>query len=681
MVGVNQKFKINGKNKLATVLTISMSACLVLLYMFVLIFLFKFDLNNSIKPEYFIRFFNILLSFLAITSCLLCYSSSKKEELFIISLMYIIFFVDIVLGIFDNLTLENTIMSMKGYIAISTSIMRIVIILITAFPFKKTRKLIMDNKVLVINLVFVGAICFGYLDRESIIFPMNKDTNFFIGYNLLLVIIYTITSFIFLRKGIKENDYTYSVIGASILMLWIKAIYAITGANKPIIDIKLISTSITYMAFITIIVGLFLELIISVKKKRELKEEIKIFYNLVEENKQSCIYICDLEGNIIYSNKKIKSYFFKDEEYDKEKLTDKIKYSISTINEEVLENIKLSMKNEGCWNGKIELNSGKKIIDCSAQTVLDNSTQIIGDSNEQDIEGKSVKLVVTFMDVTEEHRMEKYIMEYEKLKNHEKVKNEFFANISHELRTPLNIFYSIVQLLDLKICNDEEDFRKYYGKYRQSLKVNCQRMLRLINNIVDITKIDVGCTKPNIVNCDIVRLIEEITMSVISYAKQKDINILFDTDIEELIIKCDPEMIERVMLNLLSNSIKFTKPNGHVFVDIHVNKEWVQIIVEDNGIGIPLHMQDLVFERFVQADKSLNRMNEGSGIGLSIVKSIIELNGGEIYLESDGKSGTEFEILLPNKKLLGDTVEDEGKDYKVDVQKIELEFSDIYELY
>ena len=140
-------------------------------------------------------------------------------------------------------------------------------------------------------------------------------------------------------------------------------------------------------------------------------------------------------------------------------------------------------------------------------------------------------------------------------------------------------------------------------------------------------------------------------------------------------------MIERVMLNLLSNSIKFTKPNGHVFVDIHVNKEWVQIIVEDNGIGIPLHMQDLVFERFVQADKSLNRMNEGSGIGLSIVKSIIELNGGEIYLESDGKSGTEFEILLPNKKLLGDTVEDEGKDYKVDVQKIELEFSDIYELY
>ncbi|RDC48492.1 sensor histidine kinase [Acinetobacter sp. RIT592] len=277
--------------------------------------------------------------------------------------------------------------------------------------------------------------------------------------------------------------------------------------------------------------------------------------------------------------------------------------------------------------------------------------------------------------------MEKYISEYEKIKDHEKLKNEFFANISHELRTPLNIFYSTTQLLDVKLYDDEADFRKVYSTYRQSLKTNCQRMLRLINNMVDITKIDVGYTKPNMKNCDIVRLIEEITMSVVIYAKQKGINIVFDTDEEENIIKCDPEMIERAILNLVSNAIKFTKPNGNIFVNIHINKEWVQIIVKDDGVGIPIHMQDLIFERFVQADKSLTRMNEGSGIGLSIVKAMVELNEGEIYLESDGKNGAEFEILLPNKKLLGDIIEDETKDYKVDVQKIELELSDIYELY
>ncbi|OSB12614.1 two-component sensor histidine kinase [Paraclostridium bifermentans] len=277
--------------------------------------------------------------------------------------------------------------------------------------------------------------------------------------------------------------------------------------------------------------------------------------------------------------------------------------------------------------------------------------------------------------------MEKYISEYEKIKDHEKLKNEFFANISHELRTPLNIFYSTTQLLDIKLYDDEADFRKVYSTYRQSLKTNCQRMLRLINNMVDITKIDVGYTKPNMKNCDIVRLIEEITMSVVIYAKQKGINIVFDTDEEENIIKCDPEMIERAILNLLSNAIKFTKPNGNIFVNVHINKDWVQIIVKDDGVGIPIHMQDLIFERFVQADKSLTRMNEGSGIGLSIVKAMVELNKGEIYLESDGENGAEFEILLPNKKLLGDIIEDETKDYKVDVQKIELELSDIYELY
>ncbi|MGL5755632.1 MAG: ATP-binding protein [Paraclostridium sp.] len=668
-----KKFEVN--NRLATKLTIGISVFLVLLYIFSLVFILKFKLSMSIKPEDFIRVFNIMLSFLAIVSCLLCYSSTKKEELFIISLMYMIFFIDILLGVFDNLTLENTIISMKGYIAISTSLMRIVIILIAAFPLKKVRLYIMEHKFKAIGLVLILAVIVGYLERESILFPMNKDTSFFRMYNLALILTYTLTSIIFFRKSIKENDYTYSVIGASILMLWIKAIYAIVGSDMPVMDIKFISISITYMAFIVLIIGLFLELIIIVKKNRELKEEVKVFYNLVEENKHSCIYISNLDGQIIYANKKMKSQFFENEEITEEMLTKKIKEILKTGDEEVINEIKEHILKDGCWNGKINLNYGNLIIDCSIQTIMDSKLSNI------DSQGKYINFVVTFTDITEKYRMESHMMEYEKMKNHEKVKSEFFANISHELRTPLNIFYSTVQLLDIKINNTELDFRESYNSYRSSLRLNCQRMLRLINNIVDITKIDVGYTKPNFKNCDIVRLVEEITMSVISYAKQKGINIVFDTDVEELIIKCDPEMIERVMLNLLSNAIKFTNPNGNVFVDIHINKEWVQIIVEDNGVGIPISMQDLVFERFVQADKSLNRMNEGSGIGLSIVKSIIELNEGEIYLESDGKNGTEFEILLPNKKLLGDIMEDEIKEYKIDVQKIELELSDIYELH
>ena len=222
------------------------------------------------------------------------------------------------------------------------------------------------------------------------------------------------------------------------------------------------------------------------------------------------------------------------------------------------------------------------------------------------------------------------------------------------------------------------DFREVYEKHKQCLNLNCKRMLRLIDNIVDITKIDVGFTKPKFANCDIVRVIEEITLSVVNYAENKNINIVFDTEIEEHIIKCDSSMIERAMLNLLSNAIKFTKENGNIVVNLYKDEQWVHIIVKDDGIGIPIGIQGMIFERFVQGDKSLTRLNEGSGIGLSIVKSIVELYNGEIYLDSDGENGTAFEILLPNEKLEGDKYE---YNYEIDIDKIELEFSDIYELY
>ncbi len=243
------------------------------------------------------------------------------------------------------------------------------------------------------------------------------------------------------------------------------------------------------------------------------------------------------------------------------------------------------------------------------------------------------------------------------MKNQEQIRNDFFANISHELRTPLNIFYSTIQLLDMKCKNNPEDFTEVYSNHKQCLKSNCQRMLRLINNIIDITKIDVGFKQPKFVNYDIVRLVEDITLSIVNYAKPKQINILFDTEIEEHIIKCDIDMIERIMLNLLSNAIKFTRQKGNILVEISVDSQWVHISVKDDGIEI----QGSIFYRFLQSYKSITRLNEG-----------------EIYIDSDGENGTEFEVLLPNKILEGYV--EEKEDYKIDVQKIELELSDIYEL-
>nr|WP_226891558.1 HAMP domain-containing sensor histidine kinase [Clostridium saudiense] len=267
-------------------------------------------------------------------------------------------------------------------------------------------------------------------------------------------------------------------------------------------------------------------------------------------------------------------------------------------------------------------------------------------------------------------------LEFEKLKVYDKSKNEFFSNVSHELRTPLNVVYSTLQLLNMYSKNESIDFKEIYEKYKKPLDINCKRMQRLINNIVDISKIDKGILSANFGNYNIIAIVEDVTLSVVNYALLKNINIQFDTNIEEHIIKCDATMIERVILNLLSNAIKFSEQDTNIFVNILVNEEWVEIDIIDEGIGISENNKQIIFEDFVQADKSFTRMNEGSGMGLGISKSIINLHSGDIKLESTVNVGSTFKILLPNIQIESS----DFKIYSIDKHNIELELSDIYEV-
>ena len=204
-----------------------------------------------------------------------------------------------------------------------------------------------------------------------------------------------------------------------------------------------------------------------------------------------------------------------------------------------------------------------------------------------------------------------------------------------------------------------------------------------MNNLVDMTKIDSGYMKLIFINCEIVSLVEDITLSIIPYVESKNINIVFDTYIEELEIRCDPESMERVILNLLSNAIKFTNNDGNISVIVEADDKYVFIRVKDDGIGISKDIREDIFNRFVQEDKSLNRKNEGSGIGLALVKSLVELHDGEVYLE-DVSEGSEFVVKLPNIKI-NEEVNNHNRVMDVEskplVQKINIEFSDIYELY
>jgi signal transduction histidine kinase len=259
-------------------------------------------------------------------------------------------------------------------------------------------------------------------------------------------------------------------------------------------------------------------------------------------------------------------------------------------------------------------------------------------------------------------------------------KSLFIANISHELRTPLNVILGAIQLMKMVPIEPRElSYENPYNKYIGVMQQNCFRLVRLINNLIDITKIDASFLDINLKNSNIVSVIEDITLSVVQYVESRNISIVFDTEVEERILAIDLDKIERIMLNLLSNAIKYSKPDGIITVNIYDKEESVIISVKDTGVGIPEDMIDRIFERFSRVDDSLNRMVEGSGIGLSLVKALIEAHGGTISVSSLVGIGTEFIIELPVRII------DEQKDtrekpviYQTNIERIKIEFSDIY---
>ena len=277
-------------------------------------------------------------------------------------------------------------------------------------------------------------------------------------------------------------------------------------------------------------------------------------------------------------------------------------------------------------------------------------------------------------------KMEKKTKELDEAVEYDKLRTEFFANISHEFRTPLNVMLSALQLSGI-VLNDSPTIegRDKVKKYISLMKQNCYRLVRLVNNLIDITRIDTGYFKISPEECNIVSIIEDITLSVKDYIQNKGISIIFDTDAEEIMMICDPDKIERIMLNLLSNALKFTNPTGHIMVSVSNMNNKVFISVKDTGIGVPEEKEKLIFDRFQQVDKSLSRNHEGSGIGLSLVKSLIEMHGGNIKLNSNYNEGSEFIIELPiNNYLDKRPINKKSSVNQSKLERINVEFSDIY---
>ena len=267
---------------------------------------------------------------------------------------------------------------------------------------------------------------------------------------------------------------------------------------------------------------------------------------------------------------------------------------------------------------------------------------------------------------------------FEKKTKQEEIRNEILTNISHEFKTPVNVIYSAVQTQDLikeKASIDE------ILKYNKIIKQNCNRLTRLINNFIDTSRFNKDNVGGEFVCENIVEITEYLTTAVVPFAKSKRLNLIFDTSDEELYSSIDKELYDRLILNLLSNSIKYSRSNGNIKVEIKDLGEFIEILVEDDGIGIDKYNLKDIFSLFERVDKSYSRNTEGCGLGLNIVKNIVDIHNGTIKIDSVKEEGTKVFVKLPkcDNKYKEDTdMCHRLEDNKYVKYEVEVEMSDIY---
>lgn len=226
------------------------------------------------------------------------------------------------------------------------------------------------------------------------------------------------------------------------------------------------------------------------------------------------------------------------------------------------------------------------------------------------------------------------------LRSMETMRVDFVSNVSHEIQSPLTSIKGFAVLLEDDNLSSEE--RK---KYLAIIEDESNRLSKLSYNLLKLSALDTGTKELKIEEFDVARQIRDTILSLEPQWSAKHID--FTADCPKTIIKGDRELIKEVWINLINNGIKFTRENGHMNVCIINDANMIRVAIKDDGIGISKDDQAHIFERFYMADKSRKRIIGGNGLGLSIVKKIVEIHNGTITLESVPEEGTKFVVKFP----------------------------------
>jgi signal transduction histidine kinase len=259
--------------------------------------------------------------------------------------------------------------------------------------------------------------------------------------------------------------------------------------------------------------------------------------------------------------------------------------------------------------------------------------------------GDITGIVGAMLDITERKEAESEIINAKiEAEAASRTKSEFLTTISHELRTPLN---AIIGYSDMLI---EEDFGKINDKqkrFSQHIHNSGKHLLELINDILDISKIESGKLELLYEDFILKDLMENVENIVKPLAIKKQIDLCFPADYEILSIKADRVKFKQILYNIMNNAVKFTPEKGTVVVSTKIKGNNLEVSVKDNGIGISEESQKHLFTPFYQADSSCSREYQGTGLGLSLVRKLVNLHGGKVTVESVLGKGSTFTITIP----------------------------------
>lgn len=323
----------------------------------------------------------------------------------------------------------------------------------------------------------------------------------------------------------------------------------------------------------------------------------------------------DLDGNVVHINQRALQ-ILRLREKDAEHL--RYDYLINRYN------IALSLetiKETGKWIGKETVYGSESIYSLKYAPFEDDNDNKIG-------------IVIIIQDITEEERLEK-------------MRREFVANVSHELKTPLTSIKSYIETILDGVVEDPESVREFL----QVVNNESDRMTRLVRDLLQLGNFDAKKVKFDFEYHDYIDLIRKTTDKIRVMAVKKHHEIFYDCSEREIVGYFDYDRIEQVVLNILSNAVKYTPDHGVIRVACTREGDEVSLTIADNGLGIPKADLDRIFERFYRVDKARSRELGGTGLGLSIAKEIVEAHEGHVKIESEVGAGTTVSIRIPLKLI------------------------------